>query len=467
MASKLRICALALLAGTSSAFAQSAGPATDTQGSNQNLNAAASIASPVLQPSGLRTTTQPLAAGPPTAAQAVRTYWEPLNNETPGHVVDGWTFFPMVTGATYFDDNVFATPTNRRSDWAFLVRPELAVTKGGQDYGIEAHAYIEGRKYARLSSEDQANGGASLGGTVMLDKDTQFQGRAQYQHGHEDRGVGEEAQPSGAPATVFDHPVAFDQIDTAAALNHRHDRWWTSVGGAATVIHFTNPTVAGMPQDQSFRDGVIAAAPLRVGYVVAPFTSVFVEGTPNTRRFEVSDFDSTGYRVVGGMLFEPGQGQRMKGEFFAGYMNQNYRGMTFQDISTWTFGASMAFLLADRLTMSLQGNRQSLETALTCTVPGVVVGCGSSLIETWGGARFDYLVLSNLVVGVGATYLVDDVIGGARSDRYARPLFSVKYFPTNWLTLGFDYRNLNYELTGFAVPGYARNVYLFSATARF
>ena len=86
---------------------------------------------------------------------------------------------------------------------------------------------------------------------------------------------------------------------------------------------------------------------------------------------------------------------------------------------------------------------------------------GAFAVARWGFRA------ANLVVGAGATYLVDDVIGAARRDTYLRPLFSVKYFPTPWLTLGFDYRNLNYESTGFAVPGYARNVYLFSATARF
>jgi hypothetical protein len=471
MASKVRLCAFLLLAGMPCAFAQSPSPSTTQTDSNQGLGPGYSpvspIASPNTQPAGLRTTAQALPGGPPTTAQqAVGTFWEPLNARTPGHTVDGWTFYPMVTGATFFDDNVFATPTNRKSDWAFIVRPELAVTKSGQNYGIEAHAFVEGREYSKFSSEDQANAAASLGGTVMLNQDTRFQGRVQYVHAHEDRGVGDLAQ------TVFDKPVAYDQFDGAVALNHRHDRWWTSVGAAATVIHFSTPTVMGVPQDQSFRNGDIVAVPARVGYVVAPFTSVFVEGTPNSRQFDVSEFSSTGYRVVGGVLLEPGQDRRIRGEAFAGYMNQDYRGATFHDISTWTFGASLAFLLTDKLTMTLQGNRQALESALTCA--GVFVGCGSSLIETWGGARFDLLVRPNLVVGAGATYLVDEVVNGNRTDHYLRPLFSVKYFPTPWLTLGFDYRNLNYDSTGPGVPvapgpvpGYTRNVYLFSAHAKF
>ena len=471
MASKACICAFVLLAGLQSAFAQSppSSPQPDTnQGVGAGYSPLSPITSPAGQPSGVRANTQPLAGGPPTtAAQAVGTFWAPLNSQAPGHTVDGWTFYPMVTGATFFDDNVFATPTNRKSDWAFIVRPELAITKSGKDYGIEAHAFVEGREYSRFSSEDQVNAAASLGGTVMLNQDTQFQGRVQFVHAHEDRGVGDQAQ------TVFDRPVAYDQFDGAVALNHRHDRWWTSTGAAATVIHFSTPTVAGVPQDQSFRNGDVISVPLRAGYVVAPSTSVFVEGTPNARQFDVSDFSSTGFRLVGGVLLEPGQDRRVKGEAFAGFMHQDYNGMTFHDISTWTYGASLAFLLTDKLTMSLQGNRLALESALTCG--GVVfVGCGSSLIETSAAARFDYLVLPNLVVGAGATYLVDEVVNGNRTDHYLRPLVSVKYFPTNWLTLGFDYRNLNYDSTGPGVPaapgpvpGYTRNVYLLSAHAKF
>ena len=415
------------------------------------------------QPAGLRAGTQPLAGGPPaTAAEAVATFWEPLNSRPRGfQASDGWTYYPMVTGASYFDDNVFATPSNKRSDWAYIVRPELAITRSGQNYGIEAHGFVEDRQYAKLKSEDQVNAAASLGGTVMVDPNTQFQGRAQYMRAHEERGVGETAQSSA----TFDKPVSFDQFDAAVALNHRQDRWWNSLGAAATTMHFSNPTIGGMPQAQSFRNGDIESFPMRLGYVVAPFTSLFVEGALNRREFEVSEFDSFGYRIVGGVLAEPGQGQRIRGQAFVGYMSQDYRGPTFQDVSTWTFGASMALLVADGLTMTLAGSREAKETALTCL--GVtVLGCGSSLIETWGAARLDYLLLPNFVVGGGVTYLVDEVVGNPREDRSLRPLFSARYFATPWLTFGFDYRNVNYDSSGLGILGYNRNIYLFSAHAK-
>ena len=457
------VCVVAcLLFGAQPALAQS--PA------DQTITPTPPATAPSIQPSGLRATAQPLAGGPPTAAQSVATFWAPLNAQPPGHKVGNWTFFPMVTAAALFDDNVFATHANKQKDWLFVIRPELAVTNTGQNHAFEAHAFVEKREYAKFDNENQVNGAASVGGTVLLNPDTQFQGRAQYFHGHEERGVGE-AIVNG---TIFPQtlkPIAFDQVDVAAALNHRRDRWWTSIGAAATWIHFDNALLTdGTVALQDFRDGTIAAVPIRVGYVVAPFTSVFVQGTPNRRDFNVNEFDSNGFHVVGGVLLEPGQGRRVRGEAYAGYMRQDYNGATFLPVSSWTFATSMAFLLTDRLTLTLQGRRDAKETAVTCLTFNVFIGCGSSLIESWGGARFDYLLLPNLVVGVGATYFVDeinDIVNGTKVDRYTRPLFSLRYFPYPWLTLGFDYRHVDFNSDRVGVLSYNRNVYMLSANAKF
>ena len=452
---------LLLLAGTPPALAQSPQQPVDPTANQTGYSS--TIGSSALAPSGVRTSTPILSGGPPTAALAVDTFWQPMYSQPKGYKAGDWTFFPMVTGAAVFDDNVFATSANRRSDWVAIVRPELAWVKQGKDYGIEGHAYVEGREYARFSSEDQINGAASLGGTAMLGPNTQLVAKGQYVHSHLDRGLGEAVPAS--QLTTTDKPIGYDQFDAAAALNHRRDRWWTSVGVAATWIHFQNPTSGGIPLNLSYLNGNIVSVPVRVGYVVAPSTSVFVEGAGNSRDFDVNEYSSQGYRVVGGVLLEPGRGARVKGEAFAGYMNQDYNGATFQTVSTWTFGASMAFLLTDRLTASVAGRREAKETALTCL--GVVfLGCGSSLIETWGAARLDYLLLPNLVIGGGATYLVDEVVNGNRTDRVWRPLASLKYYVNQAVTLGFDYRFVNFASSGFGVPGYDRNVYMFTINAK-
>ena len=191
--------------------------------------------------------------------------------------------------------------------------------------------------------------------------------------------------------------------------------------------------------------------------MVAPLTSVFVEVAGNRRNFQVDIFDSRGYRVVGGVLFEQGPGARVKGEAFAGYMYQNYEGVTFNTISTFTYGGALAWLIAPRWTAVVQGKRDALESGLNG---------GVSLIESLVAGRVDYQVMPNLFVGGGASYLVDEFQGAGRTDRALSPLVSVKYLVNPFVTLGFDYRNVSFDSSGIGVSTYYRNVYLFSLNAR-
>jgi len=268
---------------------------------------------------------------------------------------------------------------------------------------------------------------------------------------HEARGSGESL------FSTFDKPVAYNTFDAAGAINKRFNRWWTSLGVAGTWINYENPTIGGVGVDQSFRDGNIGVVSGRVGYVVAPLTSIFIEGSGNRRDFQVDAFDSRGYRVVGGVLLEPGQGARVKGEAYAGYMFQDYTGVTFQTISTFTYGGALAFVLAPRWTGVVEGKRQALESGLNG---------GVSLIESLVGGRLDYALMPNLIVGAGATYVLDEFQGANRNDHVISPLVSVKYLVNPNLTLGFDYRNISFDSSGLGALGYYRNVYLFSLNAK-
>jgi hypothetical protein len=378
--------------------------------------------------------------------------WQAFAPVTPGIKAGAFTFSPAVTAAAFYDDNVFATHSSRQGSWGGLVRPELGIATAGSNYSVAAKGYVEKRSLARFSSEDQLNAGAGIESVVMPGPDTQLVGKARYTRGHEDRGGGESEIFGG-----FDRPVGFNTFEASGALNQRFNRWWTSLGIAGNWIRYDTPTIGGIPVDQSYRNGNIGVASGRVGYVVAPLTSVFVEVAGNRRNFEVDIFDSRGYRVVGGVLLEPGPGARIKGEAYAGYMHQDYTGITFNTVSTFTYGGALAWLIAPRWSAVVEGRRNALESGLNG---------GVSLIESLAGARLDYVVAPNFIVGAGATYLVDEFLGAGRTDRSLSPLVSVKYLVNPFLTLGFDYRNVTFDSSGFGTSSYYRNVYLFSLNAR-
>jgi hypothetical protein len=431
---------------------------------------------------------QPSAGSGPINSQAAST-WPNAAPPFNGYDFAGGTLQVGVTTATVHDDNVFAARTNRLSDTFFVARPEFSWINQGEGYGVGVDGYVEARRYVQFESENQVNG--SIGGnfTLMPDADTQVVGSARYIHAHLERGTSETIGPGGLLlSTVFNRPIAYDQGIGAVALNKRYDRWWTSLGVAGVAIKYQDPSMAGIAVDLSYANGGIGVANGRLGYVIAPQTSVFVEAAGNTRDWQVNVFDSTGYRTVAGVLFEPGRNARLKGEVWAGYMNQTYSGASFQNISNWTYGASMAFRLTDQLTGTIEGKREAKEAALSlafiapnvlganatvCSItPGAV--CVSA-IESSVSGRLDYRILPNVVVGGGASFVVDDYLGAVsanRKDRTLSPLASIKYIPNDRLTFGFDYRRINFDPSGGQGNGvnaisYYRDVYLLSANGKF
>ena len=400
--------------------------------------------------------------GTVTALSASKMAVRPVPGEQPvGISVGGLTFFSSVTAATYFDDNVFALPSHPLGDWAFALRPELtwrSTNLGNIELG--GNAYVEGRKYVTYDSEDQVNGGASIGGTAQIGADTQVVGHLDYVHGHEDRGV------SDTITETFLRPISFDQGEASAALNHRWERVWTSIGIAGLVVHYDNAALDdGLIASQAYRSGDIEKLPFRIGYVLAPLTSIFVEVSGNRRAFDVDLYSSLGYKTVAGLLFEPGIGHRIRGEVYAGYMNQNYNGPTFRSVSTWTAGGSLAYLVTDNFTVSVEGRRDPREASLSGGV--FQYEDGVSVIESVVSTRADYHLLPNMVVGAGVSYITDSYLSAARTDRALSPFASVKYFVAPKVTLGFEYHHADFTSSGLDIPGYRKNVYLLSLNARF
>jgi hypothetical protein len=446
---------------------------------------------------------QPTAPAHPVSNQSAQSTWPSWYPQPPGVPAAGGTLYTGITLGTFYDDNVFATSTNQMHDWAFFERPEFSWFKQGQNYTLTTDGFVEGREYARFSSEDQINGGLGAAFTIMPDHDTQIVGGARYIHGHLDRGSSDTVVtlPTGTVliSTLFNKPVAYDEGIESAALNKRYGNWWSSIGGAGVEINYQNATIGsiggvnpltGTSVDFGYADGAIGTANARIGYVFMPLTSVFVEGAVNTRDWRVSYFDSTGYRVVAGLLFEQGPGARFKGELWGGYMGQSYSGVTMQTIATWTYGVSVAALITDNLTAVVQGSREAKEAALglaalpsgalgasapTCTIDAAV--CVST-IESQVGARLDFRIAPKVIVGAGVTYLQDDYQGAlafGRIDSTLGPLASVKYLASPNVTLGLDYRNVAFSSQGGTAPppftnvsavGYNRNIYMLSMNAR-
>jgi hypothetical protein len=98
------------------------------------------------------------------------------------------------------------------------------------------------------------------------------------------------------------------------------------------------------------------------------------------------------------------------------------------------------------LTAVLEGRRDAREASLSGGVFAGVPGDGVSVIESVVAGRMDWAVQPNLVLGAWRRLSwQDQYLGAGRTDRAISPLASVKYFASRYLTLGFDYRYLNFR----------------------
>lgn len=362
-----------------------------------------------------------------------------------------WSMHAGVTAGVLFDDNIYARNSNREGDRVAILRPEIGVVAKGSNFQSVLQASFERQTYERFTVENQSNWAGSIGTIYMPRNDIQIQSRFALQRAHEQRGSAESILQQ------FDKPVAYDQYSAALSVNKRFDGWWTSVGGARTWIDYQDPTIQGTPVDQSYRDGQISVGTGRLGIVVAPRTSLFLDVTGNRRDFKVDNYDSNGFRLAGGMLFEPGEGSRLRGEALFGYMEQDYAGATFQNFQTWTYGGALAYLFDQNLKMTLAGSREAKESALNG---------GVSVLESTGTIRFDYLLMPGLVIGAGVSYLHQYYSLAERQDDTWGPLAALKYTINPNFAVGVEYRYVGFSSEAASVAGYYRNAVLFNLTGR-
>ncbi len=359
-----------------------------------------------------------------------------------------FTFYPQLTGGARFDDNIYARPTNRVSDWIYVLRPEFLLKSNWPRHAFWLNGWVEALEHQHYGSDNQLNGGGALGGTLEIQRDLTFTGQAAYQRNHEERGTGDSL-------TFFDKPVAYNQFDTSGSLNKRFNRLYTIFGGSVRRIDYETPTVNGVPVSQDYRDGTITSETARVGYDLSPMTSVFVEGAVMQRRFGDPRYNSDGYRMVGGLAFEPSR--LTKGEIYVGYLHEGYNTVGFRDISVFTYGGNLAWYVTPLLTITFDGRREAKESSYLN---------GVSILDSQAGVKADYELLRNLIVGGGVGYIQDKYEGTTRADAYWQPSAYIKYLINPIFTAGFDYKRTNFKTDGIGVLDYTRDVYMLYLNAK-
>jgi hypothetical protein len=370
-------------------------------------------------------------------------------------------FYPKLVTGLRFDSNVFATNTHPRSDAALVFSPELTVRSGPKTYGFDpnpqpfSYEFNIGAdiyRFHNLTSENREDAHAKLKTHAEIKQDLILDTTFEAARKHEDRG------DSGSPIDAR-NPVPYTDLKGDVALTKRFNRFGTTFGVTARNLTYGDvDTFAGVPLDQSWRNGNIFTGSVKPFYEFSPGYRAFFLLQGNTRNYDgtgVLNRDSHGYIARGGLDFmiDP----LFYGTAEIGYLSQSYDNPAILPIDGLSFSGKATWLMTKLVTATFSAERSVAET----TTPGF-----NGLLRTSYGARFDYEFLRNLIFYAEPKYIAEDFPGTTRNDKIKQISAGFDYSLNPRLKLGvrYDFKDRNSTDTAFT---YNENVVNFNVTTQY
>lgn len=338
-----------------------------------------------------------------------------------GMNLGGFTLFPTLSFDATFDDNVFAVQTGAIDDTYLTLTPRLELVSNWSRHELVLSAQSETRWFTQQSSEDSTEFSMGADGRLDVTYATSIHAEAIFSMLTEERG-NTNALLGAAELTEY------DQFSGAAELRHRFNQLGVAIGGGLTTFDYDDtPAVGGGVLDNDFRDRQETFGRAEVNYAISPDTRIFVSGTVNQREYDQQppavavNRDSEGYEVNGGLRFDVTQ--LISGEFFVGYMEQDYTAL--MDADGMSYGADLDWELTQLTTVSLHASRTIEETS---------AAGASSYLASEVGVDVEHELLRNVILNGTVSFTNNEYEGIVRDEDVWRTGFGAAYLVNHYLS---------------------------------
>lgn len=339
-----------------------------------------------------------------------------------------YLIFPEAGAAVVFDDNIFTSDIEKRSDW----RSELTGGIAFQSH-LPRHVLdfsLDGKvvSYAEHSDQDYANIRGKLDGALHFDAAHTLSASFLSAIEHEERDDPSFPLTARGPVEVFHNRAS-------VGITRDVGRLYGTISATAESWDFKDTTaVNDTPLDQDVRDTVTYSSALRIGYRFSPGYS-FVGKVRGLRDendgVPLNDRDAWGFEALAGLAFETNPLLRWR--ILGGYGVRDYDASELSNLTTTLIEADVQWLPTQRLTIYGTISRQILEAADIAA---------SGVVQSSARIRAEYELYHNLVLTGGFEVRQDDFQGTNRQDE----VYSVRagldyYFTKNWLfTFGYEHQ---------------------------
>ena len=308
----------------------------------------------------------------------------------------GFRFLPSLEVAESYTDNLYATETDKVSDYQTSISPKLELKSNWSRHSLSVSGYADIHRYLDRTTEDHDNygGEGSLG--LELGGGGSFGLTGGYDHTTVPRGDPEERSRLASGLVIA--PEVVDVTHARAEWGQQFS--FLLLGARAELLQFAEEASSDRDKDRSEY-----TAAFRVGYVFSPALNAFVEPTYTRRDFDLAvDFgginrDSEVMGINAGVAYDITgllYGETKVGWYRAGFADPRIKtssGVSIESKTTWNVTARDTFIF--------QVSRKNIVT----NDPG-----SSSRVQTGGEVEYQHELLRNVILQAKASYYNDDFL---------------------------------------------------------
>ena len=347
--------------------------------------------------------------------------------------------YPSLTITPEYDDNIFATDTDKTGDFVTAITPSIRAQSNWSRNELDGYARLTTNIFAKDSGEGTTDYSVGGGGRLDLLARTNITASFNYSHSTE---------PRTAENTVEDarDPIQYDTESARLGASNTFNRLTLSGGVSVDRFDYDNSeTFSGAFLSQAYRNVTIAGVYGTATYAYSPALSIFGSLHYDDRMYDQKPpqtlFDRSSDGVEGTVGVNIDLTRLMRGSFEIGYFERSYDQVGYPRVDGPALHGRIEYFLTPLTTLTFSANRSVIDAADPIAI---------SFTQTEGSFQVDHELRRNIILSGRATYEYDDYTGVDRTDK--RPLLSLSgtYLFNRHLGLTAAYTYLDQDSSGLA-----------------
>ncbi|TGX53490.1 hypothetical protein E5A73_11680 [Sphingomonas gei] len=361
--------------------------------------------------------------------------------EDNSHQVGAFRVTPQIAVDASYDDNIYATDSDKRGDVYLTIHPQLDVKSTWSRNALNFTGYFDRDVHAKYTGEDVSEYGASLDGRYDISRQTRIYLGVDAARSAERRG-------SLSSFTQSAEPVRYNSFIANGAFEQDMGSLRLRGEGRFRRVTYEDALLAnGTKIDQAFRAFDIYSGTAQASYDLNTLTSFVLRGTLEQRRYDLRPGD-VGFdpltavdRSGDSTLVEVGVTREitnlLSGTVRLGYLSFRYPDPRLNDVNGVSYYANINWNITPLTTLRAIAQRRVDETTSPITAGNlrdeISVSADHELLRALilhADGRYAWI---NPSVADGVTSLIDN------SSRETELGFGARYYIGRKLRLDADY----------------------------